>query len=318
MYNIIFILSKSLPPIKKLKLFMGFILIGYLLFMIGPTSILDVLTKINLSLVLIVEVLLMIVFLLGATNVWLLLNPVSKIPFSSFIQSYMYSWSIGLITPGQIGDASITLLLKRKGIQIRYSSVAYFLDKCISLGILFFICWYGFCYFIPGYDNTWLLGLPFIVFLLIIFSNLLKKIQFNNLLLNQFKKWLTTCNNDLRSYNDHPFSIIMNIIITAIKWFLISYIYYLAFCSFDTKIYWPEVGIIPLLSTVVGYLPISVAGIGTVEVTAVYLFGLIGVAKATVLSVYIVLRTSQYLMAIVFWIVLSIIDEHKLIAMTKK
>jgi len=92
-------------------------------------------------------------------------------------------------------------------------------------------------------------------------------------------------------------AIILNIMLTIIKWFVLSLTYYLAFLAFGTEVKWPEVGIIPIISTLVGYLPISVGGIGTVEVCAVYLFSLISIDRVYVIDVYIFLRFITYLQA---------------------
>jgi uncharacterized membrane protein YbhN (UPF0104 family) len=71
----------------------------------------------------------------------------------------------------------------------------------------------------------------------------------------------------------------------------------MAFRSFSTTVDWPYIGFIPILSTLVGYVPVSLAGIGTVEVTAVFLFAKVGISKPVVLSVYILLRVFQFLIA---------------------
>ena len=57
-------------------------------------------------------------------------------------------------------------------------------------------------------------------------------------------------------------------------------------------------GVIPVMSTLVGYIPVSVGGIGTVEVSAVMLFKMLGVAESIVISAYLFLRLLQYLLAL--------------------
>ncbi len=68
------------------------------------------------------------------------------------------------------------------------------------------------------------------------------------------------------------------------------------------------------MSTLIGYIPISVGGIGTVEWSAVYLFSQEGLSKAIVLATYLVLRAIQYLLAGISVIVIrwgDQIDDHK-------
>jgi uncharacterized protein (TIRG00374 family) len=85
--------------------------------------------------------------------------------------------------------------------------------------------------------------------------------------------------------------------LTMIKWVAVSVTYYLAFYSFGVNVTWPEIGIIPIISTLIGYIPISVGGIGTVELCAVYLFSSISIDRVYVIDVYIFLRFITYLQA---------------------
>ncbi len=70
------------------------------------------------------------------------------------------------------------------------------------------------------------------------------------------------------------------------------------------------VGVVPIMSTFVGYLPISVGGVGTVELSAVYLFSLIGVSKAAVLATYVIQRTTQYFLAVIFGLTSFSVSTH--------
>jgi uncharacterized protein (TIRG00374 family) len=213
----------------------------------------------------------------------------------------MYSWALSLVTPGQLGDASIAIFLKKNGVPSRCSLTAYLLDKSISFGILLLLCWYGSGIILPEFIKTWFLVLPLIIVSFLAFSiRILQKKQFKIITFIRIKNWLIMCIKDLRLFCHHEGIVLLNIILTVIRWAIVSLIYFLTFFSFGTFVGWPEVGIIPLLATIVGYIPVSVGGIGTVEVTAVYLFGLFGVGKATVVSVYLVLRLLQYFIALVF------------------
>jgi uncharacterized protein (TIRG00374 family) len=91
--------------------------------------------------------------------------------------------------------------------------------------------------------------------------------------------------------------ILLNIALTIIRWLVLSVTYYLAFRAFGIEAKWPEVGIIPIISTLIGYIPISVGGIGTVELCAVYLFSLISIDRVYVIDVYIFIRFITYLQA---------------------
>ncbi len=95
--------------------------------------------------------------------------------------------------------------------------------------------------------------------------------------------------NDLDQLRSKWHLLVINVAVTIIKWIVVSYVFWMAFRCFSTVVNWPHIGVIPILSTLVGYVPISIAGIGTVEVSAVFLFGKIGISKPVVISVYILL-----------------------------
>jgi uncharacterized protein (TIRG00374 family) len=111
------------------------------------------------------------------------------------------------------------------------------------------------------------------------------------------KLFIRNIYNEAVLWNTKCRAIVINIIVTIVKWLVLSLIYYLTFCAFGVDVKWPEVGIIPIISTLVGYIPISIGGIGTVELCAVYLFSLISIDRVYVIDVYIFLRFITYVQA---------------------
>ncbi len=103
---------------------------------------------------------------------------------------------------------------------------------------------------------------------------------------------------EIAEYRFHLKTILGNVLLTGLKWLVLCATYYLAFLAFGTSIHWPDIGVIPVMSTLVGYIPVSVAGIGTVEVSAVMLFKMLGIAESVVISAYLFLRSLQYLLAL--------------------
>jgi len=81
--------------------------------------------------------------------------------------------------------------------------------------------------------------------------------------------------------------------VTAIKTLLTGLSYWLVLHAIDPAA--PRFGTTTVISQSAGliaYLPISFNGIGTVEVSAIALFRSVGLASATVLSAYLVLRAT--------------------------
>ncbi len=277
-----------------IRLGIGLIILFFLIYMIGIQELISTFSKINPVYILHVFFLLFILFLIGSINIWLLLNIFHSIGFAHFLKTYSYSWIASLLTPGQIGDASLIFLLKKKfNIAIQHTSTVYLTDKIITLTFFLFIGLYGSVAVIPELEYLskpllWSVLIILLSFLILLISfksfneKLLKYKKIENIR-RLFLKWKI---------------LLLNLLITVFKWLIVCIAFYFAFLAFGIKVSWPEIGIIPIISTLVGYIPISVAGIGTVEITAGYLFLQVGVETSVVLSAYLLLRILQYLLAL--------------------
>lgn len=241
---------------------------------------------------------LILLFFLGAFNLWLLLRILHSVSFSTFLKVYSYSWVASLITPGQLGDASLILFFKKHGIPLRRTGIIYMLDKIITVVVFLGIAWFGSNILIPELREVWIpllvLGFLFIFVVLILIrffptcTQLAKKIRHR----------LDEILNELRTIKTKWYILLINILVTIVKWLVVSLSFFMAFLSFGVFVKWPDIAVIPIMSTLVGYIPISIGGIGTVEVTAGYLFSRVGVEQSSVLSAYLFLRSLQYVLAI--------------------
>lgn len=281
-----------------LRLIFAVGLMGYLVFSVGLNSIWATFLNISLLWAVLAAVCNLTYFILGAFNIWLLLRVMQPIPFTEFARSYVYAFSINLFAPGQLGDASIALFLKKQGVPLRRSGLAYLIDKIITVFVLFCVAWYGAHLFLPEINPVWFIVMPLAGMSAIIFTIIIiLKVPSDFKLTVKIKQWTISTLSELRSVQDKWHILILNTFLTIVKWFLMCFSYFCAFRALGQFIHWPVIGVIPVLSTLVGYIPVSVGGIGTVEYSAVYLFSIIGVAESIVLSTYLFLRSLQYVLA---------------------
>jgi uncharacterized protein (TIRG00374 family) len=68
-------------------------------------------------------------------------------------------------------------------------------------------------------------------------------------------------------------------------------LYLAAFHAFGSPINFEAAATIPVMSSLVGHIPVTVGGAGTMEWTAVLLFKQVGVDNSSVFSVYLLLRS---------------------------
>lgn len=238
--------------------------------------------------------------LLSGLKIWLLLKAAKiDLPIFSFMNLFIYSYCFSLVLPGQTGDAVITLFLRKHNVPISTSGACYIIDKVMTLGLMLLISAYGCHILIPN--------VPGYIFVICAFSLILSTIAVIKLirylptpktaLLIKIKQELVQLNEIAATVVRKKFYILINFLLTIINWGVLGFSYYFVFRGLHHIVAWPMVGIVPIMSGLVGYLPISIAGLGTVEYSAVYLFSLLGTSKAVVLGVYFIQRLIQYCLA---------------------
>jgi len=273
--------------------------ITYLIYSCNIAMLASTLSSINISLAGLAFIILPLVLVLGGINLWLLMNSISHIPLMVFMRAYSYGYAVNLFSPGQLGDISVALFLKKDGIYYSHSTLAYVIDKAISLIFVLSMGYIGAKFLLKGFAGPkWLFGVPLICgacamacILLILY------IPDNTGRIGRVKQFIKNTYKEAILWDGKYKAIMRNVTLTIVRWLVLSMTYYLAFRAFGIEAKWPEVGIIPIIATLIGYIPISVGGIGTVELCAVYLFSLISIDRVYVIDVYIFIRFITYLQA---------------------
>ena len=281
-----------------LRFLVALVLISYLIYSAGISKLFATFVNLNPMAVIATLISSMLFLFLGAINIWLLLRAMHSIPFFKFMKSYILSYSVNLFTPGQIGDASLSLFLKRQGVPFSRSAVAYSIDKGITALILLSIAGIGVEMFLVQVNLKWLIILPVAaaIFMLTVGGGIWF-IRWNCSFLRRLQELLKNAISELTIFKDKWYLIVLNFCLTVAKWLVMSLTFYLGFYCLGVNIKWPEIGIIPATSTIVAYIPISIGGLGTVEYLAIYLFSLIAVDEVKVLGAYLFLRCLTYFQA---------------------
>jgi uncharacterized membrane protein YbhN (UPF0104 family) len=240
--------------------------------------------------------------LLGTLNQYLLFDPVLRISFRSFVLPYFKAFVTGLLFPGQFGDASIVLFLKSKGSDYSRSFSIYLLDKYITL------------FFYLGIVLTFILdlmGYPRVLsVVLLLLLSVLSVVLFYSVpaisptkpARQWFRRIVAFIENTLSQLFDYarayPLRLLLNCILTSLKVFFVMSAYHAMLVSLGYFLSVWEVGLSSFAAGAVAYIPVSVHGVGTVEASALWIFGRLGVSPADVLSSFLVLRVSIYVFAI--------------------
>lgn len=266
----------------------------------GPHRLAAVLTIVSPSWFGLVFVGAVLWLLLGASNVWLLLRRLEMVPFAPFLRSYLESWLLSLLLPGQLGDASQVLLLKRAGVPVDKSGAAYILDKAISLLWLGAVSTVGIVLYARFPARTWVLSIVLGGLLAVIVGwGVARGVPHSKGWAARVRSVWTSIVAQILGFRRYPGSIAVNFGLTVLKWVVNTALYVAAFRAVSIAIALGSAATIPFMSSLVGYVPVTVAGAGTMELTAIVLFGRQGIAAATVLSVYLLLRMTMVIAAVV-------------------
>ena len=291
------------------KLFFIKILIAVIIFLtlfykIGFNNIYDTLISINpLYLFLLIFFTLFIMVIETITYKILTLGIDNKIPFWKLFKYYLASWSIGLVSPGKIGEFSLVYYLKKEGIDIGKGTAIYILDKSITVFLLILISIYGFFTFLTNVQAIRLIIILLVLSLIVIFflvSSVGRRILVKYILRSYAKKFDGFSKTLFFYIKDRKRIVLLDIFLTLIKTVLQALAVYFVFLAFNIKVPVLSIYIISAIVTIVGLIPITISGLGTREASAVFLYSLISIKAPVVIGVYITIIFVHYLIGLIY------------------
>lgn len=239
--------------------------------------------------------------ILGAFNQYILFTAFSNLSYKTFFFAYFKAYAFGLLLPSQIGDASIAFFLKSEGLYYSQTLSVYILDKFLTF-ILYVSVLFIFMGDIMGYPAIisllLLIALGFLmslVFYIIIKLTSSFPVSWQE---NRLMRFIHNLSSQLFFFaKHHPFLLLINFFLTCFKLGLVMLCYHAMITALDYSLSIWKVGLAALASGIVGYIPVSIQGLGTVEAVALLNFKTLGVSPPDVLVCYLILRSNSYVAA---------------------
>ena len=215
-----------------------------------------------------------------------------RIPFSRTFVHQLIGTAAALVTPGQVGEFVKVLYHRREGFSILESILSVLLDRLFDLvmlllfGFLALVILFG----VPTHLAIILAIGALVVFVLVFFFFRYRK-ESSQWIANGLA-WLTpkaykgTMKKEALQLAGRigEFNIVfvfLCVFLTVVNYsFLLLRIYALVLALQLDVPFWYFAIVVPLLR-LVGLIPISVLGIGTRDITAIYLFGQVGVPASS-------------------------------------
>jgi len=234
---------------------------------------------------------------LGAINAYLFIGRDRKVTFSDFLALYWISWAVGLVVPGQIGDlASIGFFLRRHSLELSTIWGRAMLDKTISLMVMLVFVLIGLLTIVKGVilDQRLLLSAALLLALAVGVVYGLRgwlRAVFDPVRAGPAGGLARIFTELMQTVRLTPSRVWLNIGITILKVILAGGAYWAMFCALgETGLPLFEVVVLATIAGLVAYLPLSINGLGTVEMAGIFLFGQLDVPAVTVITAYICLR----------------------------
>lgn len=291
-----------------IRIILSIAILLFLLRKIGIEKVIVTFTTINLRFLPIIIFLGYLPLLFAIINLRILLTPFKiKVPTKKLIKYYLLSWSFGTFVPAKLGEFSLVYFLKKEGLNIGPATVICILDRLITIFIISLLALFGLFNFLTRiqaiYFTTLIFGIGFISYILI-FTQLGRGFIKRYLLRSYssiFKDFSKTINIYFTSYNH---ILILNGIITTIKWTLMCVLVYITFLAFNQNIDFISVLLLNSVVSLISLIPLSMNGIGIKESAAVFFYTLINIPSYITVSVYLIFLCITYFQSVSFIIFL--------------
>ncbi len=292
------------------KISVAVFLIFFLIWKARIGEILNSFSRIALPSLAISILLLYISIFLGCVNQYLLFKPILKVSFYKYIFSYFKAYITGLFLPSQVGDASIIFFLRYSGLHYSKSFSVYLWDKYITL-FLYVLIFIIFLSDMLGYQ-MFFIPIFLVLFLCLSIGSIYLILTMGNNIqegwIGHLNSLLKTITFEITKYAKiYPWRLLNNFFLTCIKILIVMACYHSMFSAFGHKTALWRIGVASIASGIVAYLPISIQGIGTVEATAIGIFGRLNINSTDVLSGFLLLRACGYIFASIIFCLLCFI-----------
>lgn len=290
-----------------LKILLGIVIIFLMIYKVGLAKIISTFEGFNWLYLVPIIIIALSSILLGVFNIWILLKPLKvKIPIMKLTNYYLSSWALGLVSPGKVGEFSIAYFFKKYDITLGESFALSIMDKLITVVSLLGFSLLGLFAFFNFEQSLQILGYVAVfgvVGLFFIFSRLGRNI-IRKLLPSKIKKSFKGFSKLLLDYlKHHKLLLLVNFLITCIKWVIGFFGFYVTLFAFGYSIPFHLVFSVLAISKIISLIPLTISGLGIKEASSVYLFANSGYNTGIVVGSLLISLLVNYLFALIIVVI---------------
>lgn len=274
---------------------------------VQPRELIRVLSSAQLWFLLPILVLRPLFYFVRGIRVWQILRIGSGVhlPVFETLWWFFVSCSIGVFTPGGLGDFSMAYFTRKFDVPISEGVGAILLDKIVSLFIIAMIALIGGSLYFD-FDPI-LFSLVSSVVFMILFAIIFWKFS-------RFRKF-GILNNDRSGFlpgfklifkflAEHPYAFILNLLLCFAQSIIATLQIWLSLLMMNEHVHFAGVFWLGGICRLTNLIPITINGIGVFEVSMVYFINILGVPKEITLAATLVTRSITWILSltVVLWI----------------
>jgi uncharacterized membrane protein YbhN (UPF0104 family) len=285
------------PTIAKIGVSAG--LVAILLFRVPFGEVVAAATSAGIAGYLGVTLGLIAFLFLGAVRVHLTVGAFARVPFATVAGLYWRSVALGAFTPGQVGELSLALFLRRRGIDTAQSLAITAVDRVTTLGTLLGLSVLGLLVYLPDAMNAWLWTVLSVCAgaVVTLYVRPWRK-RIRAIVAALAPSALPFFEAFCRFFLHYPLRAGANLLMGVARWLCAAF---MLLVIIEPQMSVPVDRVFVMVSNaaarLVTYVPISINGIGVLELSAVELFRLGGIPAQLTLAAFVVNRVVYYLFA---------------------
>ncbi len=268
----------------------GLAILATALWLVGAGAVLEAVQSIHPLAILGAAIAIVVGTLLGAFKLYIIAELKGFLGFMTFLRIFWRSWAIGISLPGQVADMFSTAwqLRQHSANHLSFISGRLLADKAITI-----VCTLVAAATLPvllGLGSRSMTGLLIIGITVASVTCWLGARLLGNRP-GHARARIRNLRQVLKAASVPMPLLLQNLLFSLCKLGLTGLAYWLVLCgSLTDPPGYVTTTAIAMGAGLVAYVPISFNGLGTVEVSAMGMFGLLGVPGGTVLGIYLVLR----------------------------
>lgn len=299
-----------------LKLVFGLLFVFLIFYYIGFDRILSALKNFNLIYLLAIPPFVFLSYLGGVYNLHIFLSALNfKIRFWKLFKYYLLGLSVGMFTPGRLGEFSMIYFFRKEGIPLGKGAAISFLDKLISFIAASMVAVVAlFVFVIPKNVVISLVVVIPLVLLIVIFFFFSEKGRYliNHYILRSYSKKFEGFSSVLFFFLKNKFHIVLlNFLVSIVKWFAIALMAHYVFLGFGFNVNPLYIFLITNFIAIVTLIPITFNGLGFIELSIIFFYSKINVPSNIVISENLIAIICSYTIGLVTLVIF--IEEFRYI-----